>query len=901
MTLLVPVAEANQRKAHGGKGRHLAFLTGLGMRVPDGVVVPTSELERHVTACGDAKDLAAAITARALRPELAAELRAKVAELGGRVSVRSSATLEDAKTHSFAGQFLTVLNVGPDAVEDAVRRVWASAFTENVRAYLRRAELDERTLGMAVVVQRQIDSKASGVAMGDGKRVIVEAVLGQGEALVSSEAATDQWEVEGGKITTTKIASKATRRVIPPGAPTGTLAREDVPEAERTRPALTNEQVLEIAARCAKIAAACEGRPQDCEFAMADGELHLLQTRDVTASLPVSVPALGPFAAPGKGSWELDMGHFRHPCTLLFQEIFPDAMSAGFKKASERYGALLSHMDIAYVNGFTYGRMRPVAAPEDATSKAPPPRWLFKLLVKVAPPLRRRVKAAEQLWVNREWRVQLEEWKAAKKRAVEAHLRLQTVDIAALDDAALIEHFRAARKHARAMVEQHHTYNFATLVPIGDLVAHVEAWTKGSVTTAEVLAPIAGASPISADLRSPEARAVGLALGADAAARRLLALDEADRPIGDEAAAKAVNELKALPGDAGARVREFLAHREYRLSEGLDPAAPCLHECPSLLWMGLRSAAIAAKAPPAEDKIDEAALAKVRQAVPEEHRAELATMFEEARATASLRDERALYSDVWAWGILRTVVIGIGKRILERSPRALVVASDLVHASADEIESLLLHGKGPSATELETRAAIRRAYTTADVPALLGPAQYPPPPAELLPPGAARLTRAVMTILPHVLGSTKEQAGTTALIGCAASGGVWEGPAHIVESHDDVAGLAPGSVLVVGAGSSSFTMMAPLASAVVAEGGGLLSHVAIVCREYRIPCVCGCAGVLSRLRTGQRIRVDGTRGLVEILDGDDAPARPASTGSATDAAADKARAERTEAGTADAS
>jgi pyruvate,water dikinase len=94
---------------------------------------------------------------------------------------------------------------------------------------------------------------------------------------------------------------------------------------------------------------------------------------------------------------------------------------------------------------------------------------------------------------------------------------------------------------------------------------------------------------------------------------------------------------------------------------------------------------------------------------------------------------------------------------------------------------------------------------------------------------------------------------------------VWEGPAHVVNSPDDAKDIPVGAVLVVRSGSSSFTMLAPLASAVVAEGGGLLSHVAIVCREYRIPCVCGVNGALTSVQTGQRLRVDGTRGVVEVV------------------------------------
>jgi pyruvate,water dikinase len=290
-----------------------------------------------------------------------------------------------------------------------------------------------------------------------------------------------------------------------------------------------------------------------------------------------------------------------------------------------------------------------------------------------------------------------------------------------------------------------------------------------------------------------------------------------------------------------------------------------MHELPSLLWSALRTAALAAAQPAPSDEIDERTLQAVRNAVPAQHHRELDALIAEARATASLRDERALYSDVWAWGILRTVVLHIARRLIRRSPKLLADPTDLVHASRDEILSLLLRSQGPSAAALAERAAHVRSYTIADAPPHLGPPAFPPPPAELLPPGGARVTRAIMAVMPHMLPPPKERRAEAVLRGWAASGGQWEGPAHLVNSHDDAKAIPAGAVLVVGAGSSSFTMLAPLASAVVAEGGGLLSHVAIVCREYRIPCVCGCPGVLSSIKTGQRLRVDGTHGTVEVL------------------------------------
>lgn len=867
MTFLVPIPRATERALHGGKGAHLAFMAGLGLRVPPGSVVPADVFERHVAACraeapGAPASLARAVASRPLEPALASELRALVAELGGRVSVRSSATLEDARTHSFAGQFLTVLDVGQDGVEEAVRRVWASAFAENVAVYLRRAQLAADSLRMAVVVQRQLDSRASGVAMGDRKSTIVEAVHGQGEALVSGEALADRWEVQDARVATTKLALKSTRRVLA-ASPSGQLLREEVPAAERSLPAISEAHVLEVAGLCARIAEKVGG-PQDCEFAVAGGELYLLQTRDVTASLPVTAPPLGPFAAPGPGAWQLDQSHFRRPATRLFQELFPVAMPAGFRKASERYGALLSHLDIAFVNGFTYTRARPVAAPEDASGKPPPPRLVFWLLLKLVPALRRRVATADAIWATREWRRELEEWRTTRVRSQEAHLRLQQVDLSKLDDAGLAAHLDAVLAHARAMIEQHHSLNLAALVPTGDLLAHVRLWSGRKIGDAEVLGLLAGASPISADLRSPEAHALARAVAQDLEARRLLRLDAPDDRIDDESAAAALAALRALPGAPGERVREFLASREYRLVEGLDPQSPCLRECPALLFQTVRSAALVREGA-GDSPLDRAALERIRAAVPREHHAELDALIEEARLTASLRDERALFSDVWAWGLVRATVLEIGRRLIARSPSLLVVASDLVHASPGEIRDLLAGRKGPTATELETRSAHVRAYTVADAPPHLGPTDTGQPPAEWLPPGVRRLTAAVMASLEHVLAKVERRAGPQ-LAGFAASSGQWEGPVYRVDSHDDARKIAPGSVLVVGTGSSTFSMLAPLASAVVAEGGGLLSHVAIVCREYRIPCVCGCPGALSSLKNGQRVRVDGTRGVVDVLD-----------------------------------
>ncbi|MBZ0171859.1 MAG: hypothetical protein K8E66_05720, partial [Phycisphaerales bacterium] len=777
------------------------------------------------------------------------------------------------------GQFLTVLNVGPEGVADAVRRVWASAFTANVTAYLERAELDSAQLQMAVVVQRQLDSQASGVVLGDAKRALIEAVFGQGEAVVSAEVESDQWDVQNGRIVANRVVRQAWRRGLPEGPPTGELVRLELSEEVGAQPALSTAQVVRVAELAGSLSRAFDGRPQDGEFTFVDDELFVLQTRDVTASLPVEAPPLGPWTPPGKGAWELDDNHFSRPVTQLFADRFPAAMRRGFSRSSKRYGALLSHADMEPVNRFMYSRMRPVAAPEDATSKGPPPPFVFWILSKLVPELRRRMRTAKDLWTTQEWRIEAEEWKAAKAASIETHLALQEVDLASLDDAALVAHLRAADAHVDRMVEQHHTFNLAALVPTGDLLAHVARWTEGEVAPTDVLSLLVGASSVSADLHSADARRLAQAVAGSEAARKLLHLDaiggagesaaQAQAAPGDVAAAQALETLRGLDGEVGESVRSFLSHREYRLVEGFDPAAPCFREVPALLWRAVRLAAQHGGAEAVSTDPDAAVLARCREAIPEEHRQTFDALLAEARATYHLRDERALYSDVWAWGILRSICLEVGARLFRRSPRRVVEPADAVQASVEELASLLLEGVGPSAEELQQRDAFQRAYAIEHAEPLLGPAPKPPPPSDNLPPGAARLDDAVMAAIGLVVPARAKppNEGATELPGRPASSGVFEGTAYIVSTPEEMEGLPADSVLVVGASSSTFTMLAPMASAVVAEGGGLLSHVAIVCREYRIPCVCGCVGVLDRVKSGDRIRVDGTRGKVVLLGG----------------------------------
>jgi pyruvate,water dikinase len=251
----------------GGKGASLARMTAEGLPVPPGFVVPSWALGEAVdperligrAQAGD-YDGAQALVLRA-RPA-GDEVDDAYAQLGaGRVAVRSSACAEDSETASYAGQQETFLNVeGAEEVRHRIVECWASFFSERAIFYReRKGSLDD--LRMAVVVQQMVEPAKSGVlftvdpVQRRRDRMVVEAIFGLGEQVVSGEATPDHY----------------------------VLDRGGVPKRER----LANGGVLEPAelARLAELGRTLEerfGGPQDIEWAISGGELYLLQSRPVT-------------------------------------------------------------------------------------------------------------------------------------------------------------------------------------------------------------------------------------------------------------------------------------------------------------------------------------------------------------------------------------------------------------------------------------------------------------------------------------------------------------------------------------------------------------------------------------------------------------------------------------------
>jgi len=282
----------------GGKARALAALRDGGFPIPPWLVVlpvafdeslgaERAERLKSATTAGDVRE---ALDGLALADPVFTELGPALAELasGDPVAVRSSAADEDGADHSFAGQLDSFLFVPAEQVRARIADVWRSGFSERIVAYRREHGLPLTPRAPGVLVQRMVRADAAGVAFGadpvSGRRgvAVVSAVFGLGTALVGGDADADTWHVDrDGRIIDRRIVEKKVMHVADAGSREGVRA-EPVPAAKAALPALSDEQVVAVAA-LARRAGKHFGRPQDIEWAYASGELYLLQSRPVTS------------------------------------------------------------------------------------------------------------------------------------------------------------------------------------------------------------------------------------------------------------------------------------------------------------------------------------------------------------------------------------------------------------------------------------------------------------------------------------------------------------------------------------------------------------------------------------------------------------------------------------------
>ena len=239
----------------------------------------------------------------------------------------------------------------------------------------------------------------------------------------------------------------------------------------------------------------------------------------------------------------------------------------------------------------------------------------------------------------------------------------------------------------------------------------------------------------------------------------------------------------------------------------------------------------------------------MRDQVPEEHRAEFDELLGEARLMYRLRDERGVFSDIWASGLMRRAALAAGRRLAAAG--RVHDPEHIVDATADEMAQMVMGADEPSADELAARFNARTSMTGREGPPYLGDPPTPPPDMTGLPPDVIRLMTATGIAIGALFGSSEAEHEENLLRGLAASGGSYEGTARRIAGPHEFDRIEQGDVLVTESTSEAFNILLPLLGAIVTDAGGLLSHSAIVAREYGIPGVVGTRDATSSSPTAR--------------------------------------------------
>lgn len=807
----------------GVKAANLGELMRLGLPVPDGFVLTASAFDNFLTANALEAVSPAEKTASAPVPaDLIEALLLTARELGDvPLAVRSSGVAEDLAGASFAGQYETVLDVrGADALIAAVRKCWVSAFSQRVVQY-RAAHGQNGVPRMAVLVQRLVQPDAAGVAFtanpvtGDDE-VVVSAVKGLGERLVSGQASPDEWLVRENET----ICRSAPEKAI------------DAAQAKAV-------------AELARKAEAHFKAPQDIEWAFAGGKLYLLQARPITA-----LPRRPEIEVPASGFWMKDTSHFPSPVTPFGASVYLPAMENGIRLMGREFGFLMEAMENRAIGHEVYVHFVPLGGKEGGPAL---PAFVIWLGARLLPPFRQRRQIAQEVFRSNLPERTIKRWYSEWRSQFKQEGRdLLNQDLAKLDDVALVNHLdrvidfmnRGQIVHMRL----HGPYLFA-LYELTVACKELLGWDE-----ARAMSLLSGTSTLSSE---PARRLAELAgtINESPVAQKIVTEHSSD----------VVSRLRQAAPDIAQAFESFMNQYGHR-PINYEPGSPTLAERPGFLANLLRDKVTASSSATGAD------LARARKEAIESARSELSrrqnqdlARFERVLAFAELayprREDDIFYTDNVPCALARYAVLEMGRRLVARG--VLASAEDAVYLEKDEL-SAALHGKQNDFSSRVNQRKAERVWVSAHP----GPASYgkdpgPPPDPGLLPEPLRFMTRALVWMTGLEMHPSRGIADS-GISGVAGSPGRYTGKVCVVHSEAEFSRLRLGDVLVCPITTPAWSILFAQAGAVITDGGGVLSHAAIIAREHGIPAVLGTGDATKRLRDGQTVTVDGTAGIVEV-------------------------------------
>ena len=844
----------------GGKGAHLGELSRIeGIRVPAGFCVTTDAFRRMMAEAPSVNDrldrlsrlnpddreairtLSAEIRRTlegiAIPDDLAAAITRSLARLGERsaYAVRSSATAEDSPTASFAGQQDTYLNVvGPAAILQHVSRCWASLFTERAVTYRLRNGFDLRNVHMAVVVQQMVFPVAAGILFtadpvtSNRKVTSVEASFGLGEALVSGLVNADMYKVRDGEVVAKAIATK---QLAIHALPAGGTQEQAIDPAQQEQPALTDAQVVRLVELGRRIEAHF-GQPQDIEWCLADDDFQVVQSRPITTLFPIPVTDDGGnhvFVSVGHGQMMTDA---MKPLGISMWQLtaLPRMYEAGgrlFVDVTQRLASPASRASLLEVMGrgdpLITDALETVLERDDFIPSIPDEGQVSAPTGSAPAPLETDPAIVTDL-IGRN-----QESIAALKRDIRTKSGSALFDFILADIQELKRILFDARSHQVFMGAMEATWW---------LNEQLQAWL-GEKNAADTLT-----QSVPHNVTSE----MGLAL-----------LDVADviRPhpevvaflqhVEDEGF---LDELATLAGGREARdaIRAFLDKYGMRCVGEIDITRPRWSERPTTLVPVILGNIKNFEPGAGERRFEqgrqeawtkEQELLERLRALPDgEQKAEEAKrMIDRVRTFIGYR-EYPKYGMVSRYFVYKQALLEEAGRLVQA--HLLREKEDIFYLTFQELHDVVRTNHVDDQLIHQRKDAFR-SYQALTPPRVLTSD------GEVIA-GAYR----------------RDDVPAGALVGLPVSAGIIEGRARVIHDMAE-ADLEPGDILVTAYTDPSWSPLFVAITGLVTEVGGLMTHGAVIAREYGLPAVVGVEQATRLIRNGQRIRVNGTDGYVEIL------------------------------------
>jgi rifampicin phosphotransferase len=852
--------DKTQAAVVGGKGAHLGELSQIeGIRVPPGFCVTTDAfrrimgeapsiddlLDRLSRLNADDREAIRTLSAEirrtlegiAIPDDVAAAITLALARLGEQAAyaVRSSATAEDLPTTSFAGQQDTYLNVvGPAAILQHVSRCWASLFTERAVTYRLRNGFDHRKVHMAVVVQQMVFPHAAGILFtadpvtSNRKVASVEASFGLGEALVSGLVNADLYKVRDGEVVAKAVATK---RLAIHASPAGGTQQQTIEAERQEQPALTDAQVVRLAQLGRRIEAHFS-HPQDIEWCLVGDGFEIVQSRPITTLFPI------PAASDRENHVYVSVGHqqmMTDPMKPLGLSLFQlTALRPMYEAGGRLFVDVIQGLASPATRGGlleALGKSDPLigdalqtilerddfipSIPDDGrggpqAGGAPAPIDTDPTIV-----------------------TELIERSQASNAALECNIRSKS-------GSALLDFILADIQELKRILfdPRSHQVYMGAIDASGWLNEQLEAWL-GEKNAADTLT-----QSVPHNVTSE----MGLAL-----------LDVADviRPYPDVVAflqhvedEDFLDELAELAGGREARdaIRAYLDKYGMRCVGEIDITRPRWSERPStlvpVLLGNIKNFQPGAGQRRFEQGRQEAwekeqeLLERLRALPGGERKAEEAKrMIDRVRTFIGYR-EYPKYSIVSRYFVYKQALLEEAERLVQAD--VLREKEDIFYLTFQELDDVV------RTNEVDDQLICQRKHAFRSYQALTPPR--------------------VLTSEGEVIAGAyrRDDLPTGALIGLPVSGGTIEGRARVILDMAE-AEFEPGDILVTAYTDPSWSPLFVAIKGLVTEVGGLMTHGAVIAREYGLPAVVGVEHATRLIRDGQRIRVHGTDGFVEIL------------------------------------